>query len=198
MCIRDSEWLTAVRLDLEDIGYACGASDLPAASVGAPHKRSRFFWVANSTSKRGCGSSSGWEDKEFGGSSESYKWVANSPSKHGDGRSKKSRSYLAEHGKEKRSDGDSQGSSEIDKGLENSDSKGLQGRKCRSGKDFCEFSPWTGMSFIPCIDGKARPVKPGICPLAHGVPGRVGKLRAYGNAIVPQVGAKFIKSFMEI
>jgi DNA (cytosine-5)-methyltransferase 1 len=33
--------------------------------------------------------------------------------------------------------------------------------------------------------------------LAHGIPGRVAKLRAIGNAIVPQVAAVFIKAFME-
>jgi DNA (cytosine-5)-methyltransferase 1 len=33
--------------------------------------------------------------------------------------------------------------------------------------------------------------------LAHGGPARVGKLRAYGNAIVPQVAAEFVKAYME-
>lgn len=43
------EWLDGVFADLEGAGYACGASDLCAASVGADHIRQRFFWVAEST-----------------------------------------------------------------------------------------------------------------------------------------------------
>lgn len=41
-------------------------------------------------------------------------------------------------------------------------------------------------------DGKARRVKSGIRLLAHGVPARVGKLRAFGNAIDPRPAAAFI------
>jgi DNA (cytosine-5)-methyltransferase 1 len=33
--------------------------------------------------------------------------------------------------------------------------------------------------------------------LAHGAASRVGRLRAYGNAIVPQVAQAFIEAFME-
>jgi DNA (cytosine-5)-methyltransferase 1 len=33
--------------------------------------------------------------------------------------------------------------------------------------------------------------------LAHGVSNRVGRLRAYGNAIVPQVAAEVIRAFVE-
>ena len=51
--------------------------------------------------------------------------------------------------------------------------------------------------WLPCIDGKARPVEPGTFPLAHGATARVGRLRAYGNAIVPQAAAEFIKAAME-
>jgi DNA (cytosine-5)-methyltransferase 1 len=56
---------------------------------------------------------------------------------------------------------------------------------------------WHDAEFIPCTDGKARPVEPGTFPLAHGIPGRVGRLRGYGNAIVPQVAAEFVIAFME-
>jgi DNA (cytosine-5)-methyltransferase 1 len=55
---------------------------------------------------------------------------------------------------------------------------------------------WCGLEWILCQDGKARPAKPGIFPLAYGVPAIVGKLRAAGNAIVPQVAAKFINAAM--
>jgi len=55
---------------------------------------------------------------------------------------------------------------------------------------------WADAIWLPGTDGKLRRVKPGLPLLAHGVPGRVGKLRAYGNAIVPPLAAEVIKAFM--
>src|SRR5579863_657409 len=43
-------WFTDIRNDLEGIDYAVGAANLPA--IGAPHRRSRIFWVAHSSRKR--------------------------------------------------------------------------------------------------------------------------------------------------
>jgi DNA (cytosine-5)-methyltransferase 1 len=86
-------------------------------------------------------------------------------------------------------------------------------------------NPWSDLIWLPCTDGKQRPTGklvypegkqvgiPGctwqpreangertvesiIQPLAHGVSARVAKLRAAGNAIVPQVAAEFIKAAM--
>src|SRR5690606_12561589 len=56
---------------------------------------------------------------------------------------------------------------------------------------------WDDAVWIPCADGKARRLKPGLEPLVEGLPGRVALLRGAGNAIVPQVAAVFVKAYME-
>jgi DNA (cytosine-5)-methyltransferase 1 len=56
---------------------------------------------------------------------------------------------------------------------------------------------WQDAEWIACTDGKSRPIGPGSFPLAHGVQRRPSKLRAYGNAIVPQVAAEFIAAYLE-
>lgn len=43
-------WLDEVADDLEGEGYAIGAAVLPACSVGAPHRRDRLWFVANTQS----------------------------------------------------------------------------------------------------------------------------------------------------
>jgi DNA (cytosine-5)-methyltransferase 1 len=56
---------------------------------------------------------------------------------------------------------------------------------------------WSPADWLPCSDGVARPVEPGTFPMASGVPARVGRLRAYGNSIPPEVAATFIKASLE-
>ena len=67
-----------------------------------------------------------------------------------------------------------------------------QGRTERSGPDH-----WSDALWLPCLDG-ARRVESGTFPLADGVSARVGRLRAYGNAIVPPLAAEFVRAVMEI
>ena len=55
---------------------------------------------------------------------------------------------------------------------------------------------WRDADWLYCRDGKWRPVRPGSFPLADGVPTRVGRLRAYGNAINIEAAAAFIKAYM--
>lgn len=71
---------------------------------------------------------------------------------------------------------------------------------------------WSNVIWLSCADGKARPIKPSIKPLVDGVSrglvqggdtcntsslARVLRLRGYGNSIVPQVAAVFLKSLKE-
>lgn len=53
---------------------------------------------------------------------------------------------------------------------------------------------WDHYEVVHCRDGKARRFESGSFPLANGIPGRVGLLRGYGNAIVPQAAALFIRA----
>ena len=70
-------------------------------------------------------------------------------------------------------------------------------RAGENGTGESECRPWQTGSGLSCLDGVTRRTQPGVHPLAHGVPGRVGQLRAYGNAIVPQVAAEFMMAAIE-
>jgi DNA (cytosine-5)-methyltransferase 1 len=66
-------------------------------------------------------------------------------------------------------------------------SSGLQPRGPSQG------GPWAWAG-VWLAGGIRRRIEPGTSPLAHGFPGRLGLLRGYGNAIVPQVAAAFVKA----
>lgn len=103
-------------------------------------------------------------------------------------------------------------SSAFNQQLENPDSFGCRGRysqgRLRTSIEglpfnieeqlFGHFNFWRGAEWRIGQDGKIRPVEPGTFPLAYGVPARVGRLRGYGNAIVPQVASEFIKAFITV
>ena len=57
-------------------------------------------------------------------------------------------------------------------------------------------NPWSEADWLYCQDQSWRPVEPGSSPLAKDAQARTIRLRGYGNAIVPQVGAAFIDCFL--
>ncbi|GAB2721605.1 DNA cytosine methyltransferase [Comamonas sediminis] len=57
---------------------------------------------------------------------------------------------------------------------------------------------WRAADWLLCRDGKWRPVEPGTFPLAHGAAARVGRLRAYGNAINAKAAQTFIEATQDL
>lgn len=83
---------------------------------------------------------------------------------------------------------------------QSSSKRGRKNSRNKEGDDTrwsCSHGFWSNPDWLGCRDGKFRPVESGTFPLANGIPARVGRLRGYGNAIVPQVAAEFIGAFME-
>lgn len=66
-----------------------------------------------------------------------------------------------------------------------------------SSSDYAVADDWSESERIIGHDGKSRRIEPGIRLLAHGVSARAGRLRAYGNAIVPPLAAEVIGAYMD-
>jgi DNA (cytosine-5)-methyltransferase 1 len=212
-------WIDDLQADLEREDYAVGFAVLGAHSVGAPHIRQRLYWVSDS-SKPGL-ERLPWDGDRIDEQGREHKIEAG----HGAEGCVFSRmdnstrigwgggSTSIQRGGE--SPQQIKGHSDMGR-LANTDGNGLQPWKgnnsttghrdtiaaasCndRQGSTCKNNSIWATPDWLYCRDGRWRPVESGTFPLADGIPGRVGLLRGYGNAIVPQVAAEFIKAFMEV
>lgn len=56
---------------------------------------------------------------------------------------------------------------------------------------------WSFDAVVRCADGKTRPIESCVQPLVNGSTQRVGRLRAYGNAIVAPQATEFVKAYMD-
>ena len=182
-------WLATVRADLEALGYAVGAADLCAAGVGAPHIRQRLYFVgladpddSGSQGRIGMPECAGQcvagEGSMGGGLADSIGSQFRGEFGCGTGTTKAAQGAAREW---ERGRPDNSGGSSDDS---------MANPKRPSPPD----SFWGTANWLFCRDGKWRPVEPGTSPLANGVPCRVALLRGYGNAIVPQVAATFIRA----
>jgi len=165
-------WLVGVRANLEGMGYAVGAADLCAAGVGAPHIRQRLYWVANARFQQ-AGRCARPDQTQSGGA----------PSEFAGRGIVGGLAFPQGVRLQGRSDRGERFDSQPDRLFSDGPSK--------------HVGAWESYDVLQCTDGKARRVESGTFPLAHGVPGRVGLLRGYGNAIVPQLAATFIEAFNE-
>jgi DNA (cytosine-5)-methyltransferase 1 len=169
-------WLSGVFADLERMGYQRAGADLCVASVGAPHIRQRLYWMGNAEQPRLEGLTG--HEHEGDQSGRNREEQAGSTSQAGGF----SRLGNAEHN----------GSHRTGWGEAKPNKHG------KNGRIYGGANSWSKFDILHCLDGKARRIESGTFPLAHGVSGRVGLLRGYGNAIVPQVAEQFIRAFVEI
>jgi DNA (cytosine-5)-methyltransferase 1 len=216
-------WFDVVSADLEDAGYAVGAADIGAASVGAPHIRQRLFFVADADFNRteragaeklltvsGCAASLVADAERDGCGSGGPGAAGAAPSRvqGADGERERLRADARSGGTAflggvgdserfgwQRREGATEGC--LDDGPASKQRQGHDG-PVSTGEAGSLRGFWSDAEWLPCRDGKARPVEPGSFPLAHGAPVRVGRLRGYGNCIVPQVAAEFIAAYREV
>lgn len=178
---RDADpWIDLVQDDLEGLGYRVGAIPFPAASVGAPHIRDRLYWVADSD-QHGCPAL----PLDRGRNAEHHSESCGQLGDMGNAQ----RAGLALSQRIARISG---GASRADAGqaIERAGIHIPAGPSPTNGF-------WRAADWLLCRDGKWRPVEPGTFPLAHGATARVGRLRAYGNAIVAPQAQAFIEVVME-
>lgn len=213
-------WLDGVLADLEGIDYAGRAVVVPACAVNAPHRRDRLWIVAERGGAVDHGERSGLEGLARHGDAEARRAQQDrSTAEAGccgamgdaDCDGCESRDIAAEtagHGRSADAAGWSDSGYVADRdGITGEQGRAIDGGRdqgggaqSRSGPGRSGGSAWAGAAWIIGHDGKARRV-PGaesrVCLLAHGAPTRVGKLRAYGNAIVSQVAAEVIAAYMD-
>jgi DNA (cytosine-5)-methyltransferase 1 len=206
-------WLGLVQADLEGQGYAVGAADLCAAGVGAPHIRQRLYWVADAlrSGRPEWRPLAGDRPAPGGGDADRL------ADAHPPGRGLVGGGGLLDG--ERAPFGDDLDGRRAVRGLAHSDSQDRGGRGIRGPgegagagvgaalerpagfrEDHAALPPpslWGYPDWLLCRDGRWRPVESGTFPLADGSPARVGRLRGYGNAIVPQAAAAFIRAYLE-
>jgi len=186
-------WIDLVQADMEGEDYAIGSFDLCSAGFGAPHIRQRLWFVADTDDTRRQGWISGRSDTER---QDQHGHVGRDGTVVGMGNADDSGSQgsvQARVGQELEQSGAQFTRAGSVVGMGNADID--DGRNEHSDKT---NGHWSDADWLRCRDGKWRPVEPCTFPLVDGATARVGRLRAYGNAITAQVAQGLIESYMEV
>ena len=189
------KWLDLVSADLENEDYAVGAADLCAAGVGAPHIRQRLYFVAHAREQKpmrvpSIGRETILQVRECSGLGDDDNTGLQRRREHGDSSNECPSGLSGLVSRMASAD-------EIVSGQRRTDAGGRDQGSSEETRTRSSGGFWSRCDWIPCSDGKSRPVESSTSPLAHGISNRVGRLRAYGNAIVPQVAAVLIRAAME-
>lgn len=203
-----SAWLSLVRGDLDKMGYAVGAIPMEAASASADHKRDRYWFVA---------------DYDFGCDYRAHETIRTGrPPFRGDSLVNMEDRDCAvpnSYDTKRRTDSAAGNVVERQEARRNQGAGNVAERSAIALEHVARFGwgeGWTehefrsrgftaavasigGWQFVECPDGKWRRLPPpGVRWLGTGIPSRVAKLRAFGNAIDPRPAAEFIKAYLDV
>lgn len=167
--------LDEVLSDLETLGYACRAFIVPAVAVDARHRRDRVWIIAHAD-----------RDREPDGAVHETARSRQLVVAHSDNRNGRWREERRPQGNREfsvycKNDADPQGlrSQGFGEKPDNAASVGLRG-----GKTERAANTW--------------PIEPVVGRVAHGVPARVDRIKALGNAVVPQVVAQIGRAIIQV
>lgn len=208
------DWLDGVFADLEGIAYAGRAAIVPACAVNAPHRRDRVWFVARS-SLLGVGIGTRLEGFAGHGDDQAGRALADrSAAATGRGSFVEHADFAGTSAQRQQRSGQFAGiGCDPEGGVGNvadhnrvacGQGRAIDGRSDAGSHALTRprlggnVGLWNDAAWVIGHDGKARRVEPSIYPLAHGVPARVGRLRAYGNAIVPEEAAQVIGAYLDM
>lgn len=166
-------WLELVQADLEGEGYTFGAADLCAAGFAAPE-------VAGPMGGSHIRQRLYWGGKRLGHADH-----AGSQGRNGKSLPECSDQCVA---------GASGTPDRVANAQSNRHERGGQLREPSRGSSVTHSG---AVDWLPCRDGKRRPVEGGTFPLANEDTQRVGRLRAYGNALDAATAQAFVEAFLE-
>lgn len=175
-------WLDTVHADLERESYAVGVADLCAAGFGAPHIRQRLYFVAEPRLRF----------ERVADDDEARRVIERTTRLHDHGEPR--HDVVGCRPADVVGDTDDAGLALGSRPADGRRAVRLEGPAAAEAGVVGGF--WRDADLLWCRDDKYRPVEPGTFPLAHGVAGRVGKLRAYGNAIVAPVAEAFVRAYL--
>lgn len=194
-------WIDLVSSDMEAQGYAFGGLDLCAAGVGAPHIRQRLYWVADNNNNGFGRIASPRLYERWEGTSGEESQARKADWSRGNDVVRRGKFGRLGHNNNSRLEGLAGDGNHV----------GRQGRfdaltpgstPPASTVDGKQSGPvnghWRDSDWIFCGDRRWRAVEPGTFPLADGPAARVGRLRAYGNAIVAPLAQAFIEAYRDV